>query len=381
MHSPQVLSFAHKDRNKDSVYRLDNSFAEPLTSLRLLWNTIKRGDLRLIWQSVSHDLGYAYSGGSFDLRLEISRLYGPKIGPDNVVVFTGAQIAIKTAALTILDKNSHCIVVTPSYQSLQEAPLFANSTVTKVSVQSEDNWELNLQAIKGAIQSNTKCIITNDPHNPTGSLMCLQNQTRLSEMASENGIYVLSDEVNRLLEYKKSDRLPAMAEVCAQAVSISTMSKPWGGGGMDVGWAVFQDVNLRKKMHKRMYFETVSNSRAGELQAIMALRASDEILGRNCKIIKKNLQLLDVFLEDYRDWFEWIRPKAGATGFIKFKGPYSAEELSRKLAEVGIAVKPASVFGDADSIEQYFRVGFGGKTLPLALEAFREFVEEHKSKW
>ncbi len=88
----------------------------------------------------------------------------------------------------------------------------------------------------------------------------------------------MSDEVNRLMEHRASDRLPAMADVYPRGVSIATMSKSWGGGGMDVGWAVFQETELRSKMYDRMYFETVNNSRAGELQAIMALRASREIL-------------------------------------------------------------------------------------------------------
>ena len=150
---------------------------------------------------------------------------------------------------------------------------------------------------------------------------------------------------------------------------------------MDVGWVAFREMGLRSKMYDRMYFETINNSRAGELQAIMALRASREILGRNRRIIQRNLLLLDAFLEDYADWFEWVRPKAGAIGFVRFKGPYSAAQLSRELADASIAVKPASVFGDATGVEQYFRIGFGEKTLPRALGALREFVEERKYRW
>ena len=65
----------------------------------------------------------------------------------------------------------------------------------------------------------------------------------------------------------------------------------------------------------------------------------------------------DQFMETYSDLFEWVRPKAGAIAFIKFKGPMSSEEFGAHLAKSGIGIKPAYCFTDVvtDDID-YFRV-------------------------
>merc|ERR1712190_238251 len=105
--------------------------------------------------------------------------------------------------------------------------------------------------------------------------------------------------------------------------------------------------------------------RASEIQAIMILRSSDAILTKNLKIILRNKSLLEDFLKQYSDFFEWIRPKAGAIGFVKFKGPLTSSELGEKLAIAGISIKPAYCFADdliatgCQDYDGYFRVGFG----------------------
>jgi DNA-binding transcriptional MocR family regulator len=82
-------------------------------------------------------------------------------------------------------------------------------------------------------------------------------------------------------------------------------------------------------------------------------------------------------------------PNAGAIAFVKFKGALTSLELGRLLAEKGISIKPAYCFSgndddesdDVDSIVHCFRVGFGERKMPLALEAFVEVIEEFKDEW
>ena len=65
----------------------------------------------------------------------------------------------------------------------------------------------------------------------------------------------------------------------------------------------------------------------------------------------------DSFMSTYGHFFEWVRPKAGAIAFIKFKGPMSSEEFGAQLAEAGIGIKPAYCFMDVvvDDVD-YFRI-------------------------
>ena len=57
------------------------------------------------------------------------------------------------------------------------------------------------------------------------------------------------------------------------------------------------------------------------------LRASDEILAKNLGIIRRNKALLEGFLSTYSELFEWVRPSAGAVGFVRFKGPLTSVRM------------------------------------------------------
>jgi len=376
----------HKKVNKAASggqpYSLSNSFSQPLTHQELIELTLARGDQELVDAFNNHNLEYTPNGGSLDLRQAIADLYGPKIQADNVIVFTGAQAALQTAALALTNPLTHTIVFTPGYQSVQEAPLHAGSQLTRIKLSAENGWKINLNEVRGAIRENTRYMVINQPHNPTGMLMNHELQTQLKDLANEFGIYLLSDEVYRLLEHNPADRLPAMADLYRRGISCVTLSKPWGGAGITIGWLAFQDLGIKQSIKDAQYFGTVGPSRASELQAIMVLRASDAIIEKNMKIIRHNLQLLQKFIQTYDDLFEWVHPKAGAVGFVKFKGPLTTDELGAQLAAEGISMKPAYCFTDAVSEENdYFRVGYGEEKMPKSLDALIAFVEKNKSAW
>jgi len=372
----------HKSVTANTPFNLSNSFAEPLTSEELINLSLDRGDLDIVEQYNKHSLIYTPNGGSIDLREEIAGLYGPDIKAENIVVFPGAQVALQTAASALLDKDCHSIVFTPSYQSVQEAPTHAGSQVTRIRLRPETGWRINPEAVETAVRKNTKYIVINEPNNPSGTLMSRNVQQQLKDIAKANDIYILSDEVYRLLEHDAGDRLPAMADFYKKGISAVTLSKPWGGCGITIGWLALQNFDIRQKIIDTQYFSTACPGRASEIQAIMTLRASDKILEKNLKIIRHNIELLDQFIEKYSDLFEWVRPNAGAIAYVKFKGPLTSDELGEQLAKSGISIKPAYVFseyGTGDS--EYFRVGYGEKIMPGALEALSDYVEAHKEKW
>ena len=361
---------------------LSNSYAQPLTHAELVQLTLARGDHDLVKSYNDHSLGYTANGGSLDLREEIARLYGPKITAEHVLVFAGAQVALPTAAHALVNGHTHAIVFDPAYQSTQEAPLHAGSQVTKISLRASNDWQIDLDEVRAAIRENTRYMVINEPFNPAGTLMRRTLQEELVGLADEHGIYILSDEVYRLMEHDPADRLPAMADAYARGLSCVTMSKPWGACGVSIGWLAFQDLSIKQRLVDVQYFGTACPSRASEIQAIMVLRSSDQILQKNMAIIRRNFGLLDAFIRRYADLFEWVRPSAGAIAFIKFKGPLSSSELGEQLAQAGIGIKPAYCFTDAVTPEKdYFRVGYGEEAMPRNLQALAVFVEQHQAAW
>lgn len=371
----------HKRVTRGAVYSLSNSFAQPLTNSELIAWAVARGDESLVEQYQHHSLAYGGSGGSLDLRTEIAKLYGPEIGADNVVVCSSCQMGLQLVASAVLSPGDHAISFSPGYQSVQMAPQYAGAEITRLLLRPENGWSIELDAVEAAIQPNTKYIVFNAPYNPAGTLISHDTQDRLKAIARQHGIYLGADEIYRFLEHDEKDRLQGTGAFYERGISIQGMSKSWGGCGISLGWIATRDKDLIEKILDLQYFGTTCQSRAAEIQAIMALRASEFILERNLEIIRHNLGLLDQFMADYAEYFSWVRPSAGATCFIEFKGPWPADVLGYKLAQAGISVKPAYVFSDAGEHRQYFRCGYGERIMPNALTALREFVENNKSSW
>ena len=372
----------HKRVTGGLPYNLSNSFSEPLSNEELINYSLARGDDDLVNEYYNHQLSYTPNGGSLDLREEVARFYGPQIGADNILIFAGGQVALQTAACALLDSDSHSIVFTPGYQSVQQAPIHALSKITKIKLHAKNQWQINPAEVESAIKKNTRYIVFNEPYNPAGTLMKSDIQRKLVSIARKHNITILCDEAYRLLEHNKKDQLTAMADVYENGISACTISKPWGGCGITIGWLALQDLKLKQKLVDVQYFGTACASRASEIQAIMTLRASDIILKKNLHIIQENLQLLDQFMNQYSDFFDWVRPTASAVGFVRFKGPLSSDELGKLLAEDGISVKPTYAFtDDANEYNDYFRIGFGEKVMPTSIQALARFVEKNKSNW
>ena len=372
----------HKRVTVGLQHSFSNSFSEPLTTEELINYSLARGDDELVDEYYKHSLTYTPNGGSLDLREAVASFYGPEIGADNILIFAGGQVALQTAAYAVLDNNSHSIVFTPGYQSVLQAPEHALSETTRIKLYARNKWQIDPQEVEKAIKSNTRYIVLNEPYNPAGTVMKSDVQQELVALARKHDITILCDEAYRLLEHNENDRLPAMADIYENGISACTMSKPWGGCGLTIGWLAFQDLNLKQKLLDIQYFGTASPSRASELQAIMVLRSSDTILKKNLEIIQKNLRLLDQFMDKYEDLFEWVRPVASSVAFVRFKGPLTSNELGEQLAKDGISIKPTYCFTDDTSEnEDYFRIGFGEKVMPTRLDALTCFVEKHKDTW
>ena len=378
----------HKRVFKNCKFSLSNSFSQPLSQPELEEYVRKAQpeDTTLLDMYRNHDLQYVPNGGSIDLREDVARVvYNNELSAENILIFPGGQVALQTAALAFAS-GYHSIVFTPGYQSTIESPQWAvnNKGVTEIPRRPENNWQVDTKKLKEAIRDDTKFLILNEPYNPGGIVMTRELQQEIIEICEENDIVILCDEVYRLLEHDPIDRIPTMACSYKKGISAVTMSKPWGGCGITIGWLACSDLNLVQKLIDVQYFGTACPGRSSEIQARMVLTASDAIIKDRIAIIKKNKKLLQNFIENkFSEWFAWKRPNAGAIAFVKFKGPWTSEELGRHLADVGISIKPAYCFSrDVSSdFEDYFRIGFGEIKMPLALEEFSKFITDHEEVW
>jgi len=320
-----------------------------------------------------HWLGYTDSLGSLTLRQEITRLY-TGIAPEQVLVHAGAEEAIFLFMHAALEPGDHVIVHWPCYQSLFEVAQSIGGEVTRWEAREETGWALDLDELRALLRPNTRAIVVNVPHNPTGYLMPHETYRALHDLAQKRGILVFSDEVYRESEYDPENRLPAGCDLGPHAVSLGVTSKTYGLAGLRIGWIATQDAGLYGRMAALKDYTTICSSAPSEFLAELALRHREGLAARNLAIIRRNLGLLDAFFERHADRFAWRRPRAGSIAFPKLLGEQPVEVFCDDLVRAAsVLLLPGTMYGHPGN---HFRIGFGRENMPEALERLGQYLAD-----
>ena len=327
-------------------------------------------ETRALWANLA--LGYTESTGHPLLRREIAGLY-ESIDPDEVLTFGGAEEAIFCLVNVLVGPGDHVIATWPGYQSLYEIARATGADVTLHELHESTGWALDLALLRRQLTPATRLIVVNLPHNPTGMLPDRATYDALVAIAAEAGAYLLIDEVYRGLEFDEADRLPTGADALSRGVSLGVMSKAFAMAGLRIGWLASHDRDLLTRVAAFKDYTTICSSAPSEILAIIGLRAKEQILGRSRGILAANLELLDVFFDEWSDRFAWVRPTAGSIGFPRLTMPgVGIDDFAADLVQAeGVLLLPGSQFGYPGN---HFRLGFGRTDLPKALDRLEAFA-------
>ena len=349
-------------------YLLCSSDCEALTLKELL--AMADEESLKLWSDLK--IGYTEPLGHPLLREEASMQY-QSIQPEEVLILAPEE-GIYIAMTTMLEKGDHVIVSYPGYQSLYEIARSKGCEISKWEPDESRGWRFDVDDLAGAIQSNTKLIVINFPHNPTGAIIGKEDLDQIIELARKNNIMIFSDEMYRFLEYDESTRLPAVADIYENGISLSGMSKSYALAGLRIGWLATKNAALFNQFATYKDYTTICSSAPSEILAICALRKKEAIFKRSMGIIQSNIGLLDDFFAEFHQSLEWNRPMAGTIGFPRLKGDIRVEDFCSELVDKkGVMLLPSSQY---DYAGNHFRIGFARKSMPEALEKFKEYMYE-----
>lgn len=320
-------------------------------------------------------LGYTETWGDPELRELIAGLL-QNMEAENILVFHGAQEAIFAYMNVMLDPGDHMIAMYPNYQSAYEV---ANSIPDcQFSMwwlkDDGDKWVIDFDELEGLIQPNTKVLAINSPNNPTGYTFTNDEIRRLCEICKKHDIYLFADEVYKGLEMDGEKR-DWMADHYDRCVSLGVMSKAYGLAGLRVGWLASKDTEMLNKVVKFKHYMSICDSAPSEFLSKVALKHSDELLDRSRSLIEENIKLADQFFDKYDYLFEKKAITCGPVAFHKLLIDMPVGEFCQMAVDKkGVLLLPAGIY-DMDG--QYFRMGYGRKGVPEALEKFEEFLIEN----
>lgn len=318
---------------------------------------------------------YAPMQGYLPLREILAQktheLYSANYDPEKEITITaGATQAIFTAIAAFIRDGDEVIVIEPAYDCYVPAIELCGGQI-KYSKLHEVHFTINWDEVKKLITANTKAIIINTPHNPTGSILNAADMAKLQKLVKDSDIIVISDEVYEHIifdgyEHQSVARFPELAK---RSFIISSFGKTYHTTGWKIGY-VLAPENLMAEFRKVHQYNVFSVNTPIQVALAELLKEKDLYLW------------LGKFYQEKRDYFKKLL-KGSRFGLLPVHGSYfqlaSYNKISsekdvdyaiRLTKEHGVAPIPLSVFYNNQIEHNYLRFCFAkeNETLEKAAE-------------
>ena len=188
------------------------------------------------------DTHYTPSSGLHDLKLMAqkvttkSRGFSPDI--DQLVVTTGANVQIYYAIACTVDPGDEVIVPDPGFVSYYSILNFLNVKAVPVPLREELGFTMKVEDIEKSITPRTKMIVINSPSNPTGGVVNKKLWKKIYDIAINNNLYILSDEIYARMVYSDSEKFfsPSEFDHCkTNTIIVNGFSKAYAMTGWRLG--------------------------------------------------------------------------------------------------------------------------------------------------
>ncbi len=349
-------------------YLLSSSDCEPL-NLSELMDMADKETLSL-WNGLN--LSYTESQGLPLLREEIAGLY-QGISKNQVLLVTPEE-GIYITMRSLLQPGDKIICTFPGYQSLYQIAEEIGCQLTFWKPDSHNKFHLS--DLKNSLMDDTRMLIINFPHNPTGALLDHESFSELLAMLRSRNTLLFSDEMYRWLEFDDSNRLPSACETYENSITLSGLSKSFSLPGLRLGWLI---SNNRSKpfdcleiLQSYKDYTTICPPAPSEILALIALRNRHHIFSQNIHTIRTNISLMDEFATKFPHFIEWETPAAGPVTFPRINTKKTTEEFCRCLVDkTGVMLLPGSVYDENSS---RVRFGLGRRNFAAGLEKLAQFI-------
>jgi aspartate/methionine/tyrosine aminotransferase len=322
-----------------------------------------------LWENLK--FGYTETLGHPVLRESIASIY-EGINADDILV-TVPEEGIFLTMQALLEPGDHVICTFPGYQSLHELARSMGCRMTMWESEERSGWRFSVDHLENLIRDDTKLVVVNFPHNPTGFVPTRDEYSSVVDLVRQRNAYLLSDEMYRFLEVEPGSTLPAGCELYDKAISLFGLSKTFGLPGLRIGWISTRDHDVIERMSLLKDYITICNSAPSEILGLIAVRCRERIIARHQARIRKNMEVLEAFFAKQHKVFSWNRPLGGSVCFPRMLLFEDTFEFCEKLIrETGIMLVPSRLFQYGD---HHVRTGFGRRNLPEAVELLSDYLD------
>ena len=186
---------------------------------------------------------YTPSSGILELRKAISKKFAAdnslEYKPGQIIVSNGAKQSCFNAISAVVNPGDEVVIPAPFWLSYPEMVRIAGGVPVIVQTKEENDWKMTAEEFENAMTPCTKMVIINSPGNPTGSVYTREELRAISEVAAEEDIYILSDEIYEKLTYDGAEHV-SIASLTPEAydltITVNGFSKAYAMTGWRLGY-------------------------------------------------------------------------------------------------------------------------------------------------
>jgi len=304
-------------------------------------------------------LGYVMTKGLIELREAIINIYDVKLTRENVLVTNGTSEANLLAVLSLISRGNEVIVQMPNYMQVYGLLKALNAKVREWWLKPNEEFKPSIDHLSKLLSRNTRAIFISNPNNPTGKVLNNRELREIAEIARENNVFLIFDEVYRGLELV-DNYTPSILEYydVDKTIVTSGLSKVYGLPGIRVGWMISSRKIINKAWSIKDY-TTISISTLSSYVAskILQPQIRNRLIERARRIVSGNLIVAKSIISKSKNLLSHVEPDAGAYILVKIHLPINTLKLAEKIyREKSILVNPGECF----NLPGYFRIGLGG---------------------
>jgi len=276
----------------------------------------------------------------------------------NILLGNGSKHILYNIFQSLLNPGDEVLIPLPFWVTFPESIKLAGGV--PVQVESQDNFQLDLDKIEAAITKNTKAILVNSPNNPTGVIYPKETLLKLVDIAIKHDLVIIADDAYELLTYDNIKYVPIASlseEAFNRTITVQSFSKSYCMTGFRIGYLVAPEEFV-KGVNKLQSHLTGNNCTFAQYGAIAALEMDKSVLYNMVSALEKRR---DLAFNLFSKIFDCHKPQGAFYLFPSIKSYIDSgrfkdsEDMARYILEKAhVALLPGSAFG----MENHLRISF-----------------------
>ncbi|KAK7282742.1 hypothetical protein RIF29_11762 [Crotalaria pallida] len=292
---------------------------------------------------------YARDYGIPDLNTAIAERFkkdsGLVVDPEKEITVTcGCTEAIAATILGLINPGDEVIIFSPFFDCYEAVLSMAGAKIKNITLRPPD-FAVPIEELKSIISKNTRAIIINTPHNPTGKIFTREELNSIASLCIENDVLVFTDEVYDKLAFDKEHISPAsLPGMFERTVAMNSLGKTFSLTGWKIGWAI-APPHLTWGLRLAHSYLTFAISTPMQWAAIAALRAPDSYY---VELRRDYMAKRAILAEGLEAVGFKVLPSSGTYFMVVDHTPFGHENdfafCEYLIKEVGVVGIPTSMF-------------------------------------